>query len=187
MRSAIALFVLLGGIALAVGCGRSTAVAGQAATTRPAASAGGYDLGGWDDARADEVAKEKLGPLGYEVTRQEGTERAFTSDLLENKRDGVYACAVCELPVYASATKFESGTGWPSFYEPVDAAHVREVADNSYGMARTEVECARCGSHLGHVFTDGPQPTGLRHCINGVALTFFPEGSEPQPTTRPGA
>ena len=146
-------------------------------STRPAQSASGHDLTGWDDARADRVAKETLSELGYYVTREEGTERPFTSELLENAEAGVYACAVCELPVYASETKFESGTGWPSFYEEVDSDHVRRVEDRSLGMVRTEVECARCDSHLGHVFDDGPEPTGLRHCINGVALTFEPAES----------
>ena len=165
--------------AVAVSFGAFAALSADQKTpaTRPAVetSASGHDLTGWDADRADRVAKEKLSELGYYVTREEGTERPFTSDLLDTKEPGVYACAVCELPVYAGEAKFDSGTGWPSYYEPIDPDHVREVADRGLGMVRTEVECARCGSHLGHVFADGPEPTGLRHCINGVALAFVPE------------
>lgn len=111
----------------------------------------------------------------YEVLREKGTERAFTGDLLDNKEEGTYICAACEFPLFESETKFKSGTGWPSFYAYVGDTNVVEVVDRSYGMVRTEVVCGRCGGHLGHVFEDGPQPTGLRYCINSVSLDFIEE------------
>ena len=120
--------------------------------------------------------KELLNNQEYNVLREDGTEPSFSSPLNDNKAAGVYACRACGLPLFSSSTKFESGTGWPSFYEPIDAKYVHEESDNRYGMVRTEVSCARCGGHQGHVFPDGPQPTGLRYCINGVALNFVPEG-----------
>ena len=109
----------------------------------------------------------------YAVLRHEATERPFTSPLLHEKRRGTFACAGCALDTFSSTTKFDSGTGWPSFFKAMDGA-VLERKDDSMGMSRTEVLCRRCGSHLGHVFDDGPQPTGLRYCMNGVALTFRP-------------
>lgn len=114
----------------------------------------------------------------YNVLREEGTERPFTSPLNNNKKEGIYYCKACDLPLFSSKTKFESGTGWPSFYEPLAPKYVNEPKDTSYGMVRTEVECSRCGSHLGHVFNDGPKPTGLRYCMNGVSLTFQPKDLE---------
>ncbi len=119
--------------------------------------------------------KSILSDEEFYVLREDGTERSFTSPLNEEKAAGVFACRACGLPLFSSSTKFESGTGWPSFYEPINAAYVHEETDNRYGMARTEVSCARCGGHQGHIFSDGPQPTGLRYCINGVALNFVPE------------
>jgi peptide-methionine (R)-S-oxide reductase len=110
------------------------------------------------------------------VLLHEGTEPPFCGGLLNNKHDGTYICTLCGLPLFAAATKFESGTGWPSFFEPYQRAHIREVIDRSYGRERTEIRCARCDGHLGHVFADGPQPTGLRYCLNSVALHFVPEG-----------
>ncbi|TXF85425.1 peptide-methionine (R)-S-oxide reductase MsrB [Neolewinella aurantiaca] len=124
--------------------------------------------------------KEVLSPQAYNVLREDGTERSFTSPLNDEKRAGIFTCAACGLPLFASGTKFKSGTGWPSFYEPINNAYVQQDVDNRYGMRRVEVSCARCGGHQGHVFPDGPKPTGLRYCINGVALNFVPMEDFPQ-------
>jgi peptide-methionine (R)-S-oxide reductase len=123
---------------------------------------------------SDEEWKKRLSPAAYAVLRQHGTERAFTSPLNREKRTGTFLCAGCGQALFASGDKYESGSGWPSFIRPLPDAVGRET-DDSHGMVRTEVHCARCGGHLGHVFDDGPRPTGERFCMNGVALDFRPE------------
>jgi peptide-methionine (R)-S-oxide reductase len=116
-----------------------------------------------------------LSPEAFQVAREHSTERAFTSPLNAEKRDGVFMCACCGKPLFATGSKFESGTGWPSFYAPLDAEAIGTTTDRKFFMKRTEVHCADCEAHLGHVFADGPQPTGLRYCINGVSLAFKPK------------
>lgn len=122
--------------------------------------------------KTEEEWKKELSPEAYHVLREEGTERAFTGEYADNHEDGDYYCAACHLKLFSSKTKFESGTGWPSFYQPINKKNVVEKTDKLLGYERTEVECARCGSHLGHVFDDGPKPTGLRYCMNSVSLKF---------------
>ena len=121
---------------------------------------------------SDDYWRTRLQPLEYEVLREESTEASFSGDLWDNHAEGIYVCRGCGLPLFSSQTKFDSGTGWPSFYQPYKREFVLEKPDETHGMSRTEVECARCGGHLGHVFDDGPAPTGLRYCINSVSLDF---------------
>ena len=128
--------------------------------------------------KSDAEWRAQLSESEYYVTRQHGTERAFTGPNWDQKADGSYACVCCGEALFSSDTKYDSGTGWPSFYAPVSDAAVAEHDDRKLFMRRTEIRCANCDAHLGHVFTDGPQPTGLRYCMNGTAMTFTPEDSE---------
>lgn len=127
----------------------------------------------WQPPTDDEL-RARLTPLQYEVTQQAGTELAFTGVYNDEKRPGTYRCIVCGLDLFVSDTKYASGSGWPSFWKPIDADRVIEREDSSHGMVRTEAVCARCGAHLGHVFPDGPQPTGLRYCMNSASLDLEP-------------
>ena len=124
----------------------------------------------------DQELRERLTPEQYEVTQHKGTERAFTGEYWDCHDEGVYRCVVCDTPLFESTTKFESGTGWPSFYRPLDDEHVTTETDVSHGMVRTEALCATCGAHLGHVFPDGPRPTGERYCLNSASLAFVDDG-----------
>ena len=154
------------------------------APTSPLRSALGFDL---TPPTAEEEKRLEAGltPEERDVLLHHGTEAPFCGGLLNNKEPGVYCCRLCGLPLFRAQTKFESGTGWPSFYAPIDEAHVRAVRDTSYGMVRIETRCARCDSHQGHVFPDGPPPTRLRYCINSVSLSFVADGTPlPDPLHR---
>lgn len=143
------------------------------ATQRPTRSASGHDLTPPTPDRLRELAA-RLSDEERRILLRHGTEPPFCGGLLANKAAGVYACKLCGLPLFRSAAKFESGTGWPSFNEPIDADHVAYVRDVSHGMIRTEIRCGRCDGHLGHVFDDGPAPTGQRYCLNSASLDFTP-------------
>jgi peptide-methionine (R)-S-oxide reductase len=151
-------------------------------TTRPTRSASGYDLTPPTEAEREALAKD-LTPEERRIILRHGTEPAFCGGLLNNKTTGVYNCRLCGLPLFKSTAKFESGTGWPSFYEPFDKDHIAYIKDTSYGMTRTEIRCARCDGHLGHVFDDGPRPTRKRYCLNSASMEFYPDGREPEQRT----
>ena len=139
-------------------------------------SRSGYDVTRLPDKRVTALA-EAFTPEERHVILHQGTERPFCGLLLDNKQPGTYVCRLCGLPLFASSAKFESGTGWPSFFQPFDPEHVRNIEDQSHGMVRVEIRCARCDAHLGHVFDDGPPPTHQRYCLNSVSMEFLPEGS----------
>ena len=136
--------------------------------------------------RSDEAWQARLTPEQYQVARGKGTERPFCGTLLDNKRDGVYSCICCDLPLFTSDAKFNSGTGWPSFFQPIAEENVATHSDTSYGMRRTEILCARCDAHLGHVFDDGPPPTRLRFCVNSESLRFT-DAADRRSLADPGA
>jgi peptide-methionine (R)-S-oxide reductase len=175
---------LVSPVALAVAaCAR--AVPGESNAAKPVKvsiedfSAAGKSLGRKSVPRivkTDEEWSKQLTPESFAVTRHDGTERPYSGKYNDNHADGIYRCICCDTALFDSKTKFESGTGWPSFWKPISNANVNEIADNSMMMVRTAVECKRCDAHLGHVFDDGPDPTGLRYCMNSVSLNFIPRG-----------
>jgi peptide-methionine (R)-S-oxide reductase len=148
-------------------------------------SASGFDLRPLAAADRERLAR-RLSAEERRVLLDHGTETPFCGGLLDNTQPGVYACRLCGLPLFRSRAKFESGTGWPSFFEPFDPEHLTALRDTSYGMERVEIRCRRCDGHLGHVFDDGPRPTGLRYCMNSASLQFFPQGVE-LPHEAPGS
>jgi peptide methionine sulfoxide reductase msrA/msrB len=187
LRAAVRAFAALA-LAAGLGCAppepNSSAMTPKPAapsTSAPVRSQSGYDVTPLPPEKVKELAS-RLDPESYRVTQNAGTEPAFCGNLLDNKKQGTYACIVCGLPLFSSEHKFNSGTGWPSFHSPVDPAHVAERSDTSHGMVRVEINCARCGAHLGHVFDDGPRPTGLRYCLNSASLRFYDKGALPPDT-----
>lgn len=150
----------------------------------PAYSKSGFSIAPLPQKEIDRLA-EKLTPDEAKVILKKGTEPAFCGNLVDNKKEGEYVCRLCGLPLFESGSKFDSGTGWPSFFKPSDRDHITYEEDRAYGMVRTEIMCRRCGSHLGHVFDDGPKPTGLRYCLNSVSLKFYEKGEARPPESTP--
>lgn len=142
-------------------------------------SSSGYDLRPLSEEARERLA-QSLSEEERRVILHQGTERPFCGSLLNNKQSGTYVCRLCGLPLFKADAKFESGTGWPSFYQPFDPAHITEMEDDSHGMIRTEIRCRRCDGHLGHVFDDGPPPTYKRYCLNSLSMEFLPEGQRPE-------
>ena len=186
LPAVLAAFALTAALA---GCHRASSAQAEPGTVRkeamqPKYSKSGYDVTPLGKAEVAALAA-KLDPEAYRITQKAGTEPPFCGTLLDNHKEGVYACAVCGLPLFDSRNKFNSGTGWPSFDREFDPAHVVRHVDKSLGMTRTEIECARCGAHLGHVFEDGPKPTGERHCLNSASLKFVEKGQPLPPESQP--
>lgn len=180
---AISIITLIAGLGSVAAPDTPTAIQ-TAETKTPMYSTSGFDITPLTQEQIQERA-QRLTPEEAKVILNKGTEQAFCGNLVDNKLEGTYICRLCNLPLFQSDSKFTSGTGWPSFFQPVDPQHVVEKDDSTFGMIRTEILCARCSAHLGHVFPDGPKPTGLRFCVNSVSLDFvengqdFPEGAKP--------